>query len=263
MIDGASPLGDETAVDGRSPAAWLAATASEYLARMPWVEAGRPLRTVVRELIQHLRQAGRRAGLDSTAAFPTAALSLVRLAHGHLELCLLGDSPVLVRAPGRTATKFVDPQFDGVEEHLLEAVRAELDQGVDPQVVHARARAGNQERRACRNTPAGLWVLADIPAAAEHAFVTSVPAASETEVVVMSDGYARALHPFGLVTDAGMLLDEIAAGRGEALLDRLRAAEEADSARVGFPRFSVSDDATMLYARLQTDAGRASDGPDS
>ncbi|MCM3886363.1 hypothetical protein [Frankia sp. R82] len=79
----------------------------------------------------------------------------------------------------------------------------------------------------------------------------------------MSDGYARALHPFGLVTDADALLDEIIAGRAETLLDRLRAAERADPARVRFPRFSVSDDATMLHARLRTEAARAPDGVDS
>ncbi|MCK9924146.1 protein phosphatase 2C domain-containing protein [Frankia sp. AgPm24] len=250
VIDGASQLGDHALVEGRSPAAWLAATASAYLARMPWAESGRPIRDVVRELILYVREAGRRAGLADAAGFPSATLSLVRLVHDHLELCLLGDSPVLVRPPGSPAAAFVDPQFDGAEERLLDAVRAELDRGVAPATVYARAQATNRERRIQRNTPAGLWVLADIPEAAEHAFVTTVPITSGMELVVMSDGFARALHPFGLVTSTDALLDEIAAGRAEALLDRLRTAERADSARVAFPRFSISDDATMLHARL-------------
>ncbi|WP_225438072.1 hypothetical protein [Candidatus Frankia nodulisporulans] len=244
VIDGASQLGDHTLVEGRSPAAWLAATASAYLARTPWAESGRPIRDVVRELILYVREAGRHAGLADAAGFPSA-----------------NPQP---RAPGarppRTlparrqscsrAAAFVDPQFDGAEERLLDAVRAELDRGVAPATVYARAQATNRERRIQRNTPAGLWVLADVPEAAEHAFVTTVPITSGMELVVMSDGFARALHPFGLVTDTDALLDEIAAGRAEALLDRLRTAERADSARVAFPRFSISDDATMLHARL-------------
>ncbi|MCK9896124.1 protein phosphatase 2C domain-containing protein [Frankia sp. AgB32] len=247
VIDGATPLGGEAQVDGRSPAAWLSSTADAFLAGAPW--AGEPLRAVVRRLIDHLRIEGRRAGLGP-GAFPTATLSLARLSGRELELCLLGDSPVVLRRPGAAPVVFGDPQFDGVEEALLREIGAELDRGTDPVEAYGRARARSRERRARRNTAAGLWVLADVPAAAEHAFVASVPVPAGTELVVMSDGFARALCPFGLVADEDALLDEIAAGRDADLLDRLRAAEHADPACVRHPRFTRSDDATMLYARL-------------
>ncbi|WP_243407593.1 hypothetical protein [Frankia canadensis] len=278
MIDGATPLGGEALVGDQSPAAWLAATASAHLSRAAW--AGRPIRAVLRELVEHVRDEGRRLGLGSEGGagdgddgcvgsrdgtdgagaaagaegrrseFPTATLSLVRQVGDRLELCLLGDSPVVLRAPGAAARTFTDPQFDGVEEALLARIHAELDRGVDAAEAYARERAASRERRARRNTPAGLWVLADEPAAAGHAFVISIAAPPGTEIAVMSDGYARCVHPFGLVADEDALLDELAAGRGDDLLDRLRAAENADPTRTRVPRFSRSDDATLLYARL-------------
>jgi hypothetical protein len=252
MIDGATPLGDVAPVDGRSPAAWLAATADAFLSGTPW--AGQPPRAVLRGLIERIRAEGRRAGVDHDG-FPTATLSLARLVDSRLglrrlDLCLLGDSPVLVREPGGGVVGFVDPQFAGVEEALLDRVRAELDRGGDPAEVYARARAASREHRARRNTPAGRWVLSDVPAAADHAFVTTMTVVPGTELVAMSDGFARVVHPFGLVADEDTLLDEIAAGRETDLLDRLRAAERADPACVRHPRFATSDDATMLYARL-------------
>lgn len=138
-----------------------------------------------------------------------------------------------------------------MEEALLARIRAEFDRGVDAAEAYAREQAASRERRARRNTPAGLWVLADAPDAADHAHVTTVPATPGTDLVVMSDGYARAVRPFALVADEDALLDEIVAGRAGALLDRLRAAERADPTRTRVPRFSVTDDATLLHARLR------------
>ncbi|WP_261556155.1 hypothetical protein [Frankia tisae] len=247
MIDGATPLGGETAVDGRSPAAWLSGTADAFLARVPW--AGRPLRAVLCDLIGHVRAEGPRAGLPADG-FPTATLSLARVLDGRLDLCLLGDSPVLLRQPGAAVVEFVDPQFAGVEEALLDRVRTELDRGDEAADAYARAGARNRERRRWRNTPRGSWVLSNVPAAADHAFVTTLTVVPGTELVAMSDGFARAVRPFSLVRDDAELLDEAAAGRESELLDRLRAAERADPSCVRFPRFGVSDDATMLYARL-------------
>ncbi|THJ76191.1 hypothetical protein E7Y31_01200 [Candidatus Frankia alpina] len=247
VIDGATPLGGEAAVDGRSPAAWLSGTADAFLARVPW--EGRPLRTVLRDLIGHVRAEGRRAGLQ-TDGFPTATLSLARVLDDRLDLCLLGDSPILLRQPGATVLEFLDPQFVGVEEALLDQVRTALDRGEVAADAYAGAGAGNRERRRRRNTPRGSWVLADVPAAADHAFVTSVAVAPGTELVVMSDGFSRAVSPFSLVRDDTALLDEIVAGRESDLLDRLRAAERADPTCARFPRFGMSDDATMLYAHL-------------
>ncbi|MCM3921120.1 hypothetical protein ND748_05435 [Frankia sp. AiPs1] len=247
MIDGATPLGDEVRVDGRSPAAWLSAVADAYLAGVPW--EGRPLRAVLRDLIGHVRSEGRRAGLPADG-FPTATLSLARVLDDRLDLCLLGDSPVLLRQPGAAPVEFVDPQFAGVEEALLDRVRAELARGDEAADAYARARVLNWQRRQWRNTPRGSWVLSDVPAAAEHAFVATFAVAPGTELVAMSDGFARAVRPFGLVRDDAELLDEIAASRESELLDRLRAAERADPTCSRFPRFGMSDDATMLHARL-------------
>jgi hypothetical protein len=247
VIDGATPLGDEAQVDGRSPAAWLSAEADAFLARVPWED--RPLRAVLRDLIGHVRAEGRRAGLPADG-FPTAALSLARVLDGRLDLCLLGDSPILVHQPGAAVIEFVDPQFAGVEEALLDRVRADLDRGDTAADAYARAHIRNRERRRWRNTPRGSWVLSDVPAAAEHAFVTSLAVAPGTELVAMSDGFARALRPFGLVCDNAGLLDEIATGREVELLDRLRAAERADPSCARFLRFGMSDDATAIYARL-------------
>ncbi|ABD13055.1 hypothetical protein CcI156_14055 [Frankia sp. CcI156] len=247
VIDGATPLHDDPTISGRSSAAWLSGAADAFLATVPWRD--RSLPEVVRELIAHVRAEGRRLGL-AAGRFPTATIALARQRGPLLDLYLLGDSPVLLRHPGGEVVSFTDPQFDGVEEALLEPVRAELARGIDVAQAYGRAHTMTRERRRQRNTAAGSWILGDVTAAADHAFVTTMPVEPGTELVALSDGYARAVRPFSLVADDAALVDVLARGEQAILLERLRAAERADPDCSRFPRFGMSDDATALYARI-------------
>ena len=262
VLDGASALGAPSTVEGMSGAAWLSATASAFLATVSW--DGRQLTDVLADLLDHVAEQGRRIGLgkadpacsdpscsDCSERFPTATLSLARQRDGDLlDLCLLGDSPIVLAEPGGRTRVFLDPQFAGVEERLLEPVRAGIAAGDDPGAVYRRARAVLLERRRRRNTAGGAWVLSDVPEAARHAFTCTLRLRGGEELLAMSDGFARLVEPFGLVSDHRELLAAVGRGEAESLLRRLREAERADPDCSRYPRFGVSDDATVIHAVL-------------
>jgi hypothetical protein len=200
----------------------------------------------MRSLIGQLADQGAAHGLTGRE-FPTAAISLVRRVGDRVEVCSLGDCTVLIDVEGKPI-EVMDPQFEEAEDAALAWVRDRLDRGVA--AVYQEIRVELRQRRLERNSPAGLWILAAAPEAALHAAIDSFPAPPGTNVVLMSDGFARALWPFGLVGDTGELMDRIVAGGAARLLAELRAAEAADPDCVRTPRFGAHDDATMVWAEI-------------
>nr|MDT0664391.1 protein phosphatase 2C domain-containing protein [Micromonospora sp. DSM 115978] len=255
VVDAATPL-EAAAIGRRSPAAWLRERVCALLVEAPWQAAA--LDETLAWLIERLA-AGREAGdLGMPGqAFPTAAIALVRQRHASLDerrscldVCLLGDIVVIVRDVDGNVVELVDPQFDEAEKAILAAVAGRLADGDDPVEVYRQTNDLLRERRRARNTADGLWVLSDAVAAADHAYLRSVEVAPGADLLVVTDGFARVVEPFGIVADAAGLLDAVADGQARDLLRALRAAEAADPERVRFPRFGVSDDATAVHARL-------------
>lgn len=249
VIDGATALGPTPVVDGLPAPAWLSSAASGFLRDVSW--EGRDLAAVVAGLIRHVSGIGHAAGLGTAACdFPTAAISLARQRAGTLELLLLGDCPVVVTCPDGSVEVIVDPQFARAEDELLRPVRASIADGAEPAAVYRDAQRTLRQRRRTRNTPEGLWILGDVPEAVRHAHVRTIPLRGGEELTIMSDGFARLVEPFDLVGGYRALAKAVAAGEAAALFRRLRAAELADPDRGRHPRFSVTDDATVIHARL-------------
>ncbi|EFC79147.1 hypothetical protein [Parafrankia sp. EUN1f] len=277
VIDGASALEPGPLLDGLPGPAWVSTLAGAYLSEVDW--DGQALRDVLVDLIEHLIERGRRAGLVDagtarSSGFPTAAISLVRQRGALLDVCLLGDAPVVLNSfatpaipattastassdvsdvsdgPGGQPTVLTDPQYDDVERELLGRVRASLDRGDDPATAYGRLHETLLDHRRRRNTDAGSWILGDVPAAASHARCLSVPLTGDAEVLLCSDGFGRLVEPFGLVDGYGTLLAAVRDGAAGELVERLRAAEAADPDRVHHPRFGASDDASVVHAIL-------------
>ncbi|MCK9899649.1 hypothetical protein CC117_07185 [Parafrankia colletiae] len=271
VIDGASALEPGPLVEGLPGAAWVSSVASSFLTDVDW--DGLTLTDVLADLIGHLIERGRRAGLTEagtsrSSGFPTAAISVVRQRADVLELCLLGDAPVVFTGAGPDGPDrpdspdsrlgagtgprvFTDPQYDCVEQELLSTVRADLDRGDSPATAYGRIHATLLDHRARRNTEAGSWILGDVPEAARHARSLSVPLTGAGDVLICSDGFGRLVEPFGLVDGYGALLAAVRAGAAEHLVARLREAELADPGRVRHPRFGVSDDASVVHTVLE------------
>lgn len=265
IIDGASALEAGPRVEGLPGAAWVSSLASRYLGDVDW--DGMTLTEVLADLIGYLIERGRWAGLTEagttrSSGFPTAAISVVRRRADLLELCLLGDAPVVFAGAGPDSPDsrlgagtgsrvFTDPQYDCVEQELLSTVRADLDRGDSPATAYGRIHATLLDHRARRNTEAGSWILGDVPEAARHARSLSVPLTGAGDVLICSDGFGRLVEPFGLVDGYGALLAAVRAGAAEHLVAQLREAELADPGRVRHPRFGVSDDASVVHAVLE------------
>jgi len=193
-----------------------------------------PLRLALRDAIGHV------AGLHSDTCdlsqigAPSAAVSVIRRNGRFLEYLVLADMTILIEAS------------DGLTVVSDDRVSATVDD------LAGTSESGQEimkRRQRYRNKEGSYWVAAADPEAADHARVDRVAADGATRAALMSDGAARLVTPFGQADWPEVL--RLAAEFGPAtVIEQVRKLEESDSEKVRWPRFKVSDDATIAILEL-------------
>jgi hypothetical protein len=174
----------------------------------------------------------------SSPASPSAAVAMVRFSDDRMEHLVLADATI------------------AIQNHVGEIVVV-TDDRVDASVAaipRQGARVGTLigERRAIhRNQPGGYWVAAAEPEAAAHALTGDVSLKDLTRVAVMTDGASRASDMFAMPWETTLRFSP------KALINQVRRRESSDLNCVKWPRFKVSDDATVAIWESVEDHGIA------
>ncbi|GAA1937402.1 protein phosphatase 2C domain-containing protein [Kitasatospora viridis] len=216
-----------------------------------------PIATVLAEAITEV------AGLHRTSCdllhpgTPSSTVAVVRRRAEHLEYLALHDSTIVLAGPADCRT---------VSDRRVQRIPA-LRELWQRMARHAVGTAGHTAARRAyiaeelphRNTPGGYWVAGADPRCAEQAVSGTVPLAGLRSVSLASDGVAdyvdappafgREVPPTGLTDWPGAvgLLDRHGP---EALIRKVRSAEELDPLGRRWPRFKKHDDATVAHWRL-------------
>ncbi len=148
---------------------------------------------------------------------PQATVAAVRVTDGQLDYLVLADAYVVLNHIGGTLQVVTDSREVDIRL-VAERALAGLPPGspVWAQTVEAF--------RGQRNRPGGYWVAKDDPHAAAEAVVGSLPVAELRGVALLSNGTARLVAPYGVMSWRQLIA--CAGGEGpEALLRRLRTTE--------------------------------------
>jgi Protein phosphatase 2C len=177
---------------------------------------------------------------------PAATVALMRERPSVLEYLILCDA-FIVADDGSTVSVITDPRF----ENVIRETRAThpIGPGEYGTAEHdARRRAAAMDKQRLTNTEAGYWIAAANPQAAYHAITGQLPLHGDhrvRRVALLTDGAARAVNLFGLITWQEAL--DLIEKSGPAELIRLvRKAELDDSNGTARPRFKRHDDATVV-----------------
>ena len=171
--------------------------------------------------------------LDQIGA-PSAAVAVVRINERCVEYLVLADVTILLDSVyGLTVVS------DGRVTSTVEDLAGQDD--VSSEIMKRRERY--------RNKKDGYWVAAADSSVAQHAKVGRIPLYGLRCVVMMSDGVTRLVTPFGQTDWSGIL--ELALEADPAVvIEHVRKIEATDTAGKRWPRFKVSDDATIALIRL-------------
>lgn len=190
------------------------------------------------------RRHGATCGLDHPGT-PSAAVAILRVSDAGIDYLVLGDTTIVLDAPSGL-TVITDDRVS----HTAVPERAAADRHLigTPEKNDALLAMKHAEL-AARNRLGGYWIAAADPTVVEHALTGHLPTAAVQRAAMVTDGAARAVDPFGLLSWP-QVLDLFAVDGPAELIARVRAAESGDRLGVRWPRNKTSDDATAVYVAL-------------
>jgi hypothetical protein len=163
----------------------------------------------------------------SAEGAPTAAAAAVRVRGDELEYLVLADVTVALGLHGFTEKIITDAR--------VEASVAGLHSGTPDVALRVAER-----RSAHRNRAGGYWVAGADPDVAAHAVTGSVPVPSVVRASLLTDGAARLADMFGTSWH------EVIYKPPQMTLLEVRTVERSDPECTRWPRFKMSDDATIV-----------------
>jgi hypothetical protein len=180
---------------------------------------------------------------------PSSTVTLLRWDESRVDGLVLGDSPLVVFGPAGRPEVVVDDRLAAVAPAQRVAYHDRLAAGGGYDDGHRallRDLVGEQRRH--RNRPDGYWIAEATPAAARQALTRSWPAAAVTTALLASDGVSRGIGR--AVSDWPAALTLVDAHGPGALLDAVRAPEQADPDGRRWPRSKPYDDQALVVIRF-------------
>jgi hypothetical protein len=241
LLDGAGnpPGADEGCRHG---VAWFTRTLGATVLARATDRPHRTLTAILRTAIASVAEL-HRAGCDlEHPGSPSATVVALRRVGDLLDYLVLADS-VLVLDRGWSIRVITDDRVAEVGHRF----RAALDAPPLGSPAHADGlRRYVETMRGYRNRPGGFWVASSDPHAADQAITGTAAVADVHAAVLLSDGASRLVDRFRLATWP-QLVTPVATGGPDALIDRVRQAEQSDPVGHPWPRGQPSDDATAAY----------------
>jgi hypothetical protein len=196
LIDGAGVSGIESIC--RHGVAWYAHHLGGELLGLLSLHADLGLSTLLSEAIERIADAHRDTCDLADPSSPSATVAILRLAGGHADYLVLGDSVLVLDRAG-------DPLVvsDPREVILSQPYRTALGAAAEGSVEHEQVRSDFIDAlRANRNEPGGFWVAKEDPRAAVEALTGSCATSELSSAVLLSNGASRIVDRFHLLSEA-------------------------------------------------------------
>ena len=254
VIDGAMNLDKIAVSPGGDDAEWIAASLHEFLLGIDW--------SAYESTIDVLKDASRQMGEQyakwvaespvKPATCPSATLAIVRRLADSLEYTILGDCSITVIDRFNLTEEYLTTfDFAPFETAAIKELAGHIEQGMS----FAEARSGVQEtlvrNRHKMNRLDGYWVFSIDPDAIDNATHGTIELSYCLDLVLASDGFSRLWDLFHVTKQGQESWKLLELGGLDQALERLRQEERADAETLVYPRFKVSDDASVVVGRVR------------
>jgi hypothetical protein len=236
VLDGASNVAKHRVTgDEHSDASWLVRHLDRALKDLA-ADTDRTLSQIVADAITRTAGEAREVWRGDPDVLPSAALGVVRGNGSRTEYLVLADISVILQTDDGVQ-EITDPRVDDFNVEARAIMAAALNAGKRLEDARKETIPFLAEARSHMNQDGGYWVASLDEHAVDNAICGEVEGVRE--VILASDGFMRAVRPFGLIEVEDLFAPDCSLGD---LAQRVRRAERDDPETRGFPRWSVSDD---------------------
>lgn len=182
---------------------------------------------------------------------PCTVGTAIRIRDGFLEYINVGDCSLLVRLKDGTVTEFLDRTLCVLDQNTINlALQISAEEGIPLSQCREKILPELRRVRMTMNTPEGYISLADDPDVVLQAKTGKIPLEQIRDVCMVSDGFAEYYNMFRLADTLRTFMDRVVDREPRELFDQLLKAQKEDASFREYPRFKLSDDATILYFSL-------------
>ncbi|MGX9706550.1 protein phosphatase 2C domain-containing protein [Laceyella tengchongensis] len=212
------------------------------------------LKEVLHYAIQYVLDHSNLREYRSVANFvlPSSTVAMVKINNKQMEYLVLGDS-YIVTDISDSIRCFTDNRLEnvGVEmrseiNHLLQSgngYHSDSINNIKMNLVKLEVSSRNQKD--------GYWIASEKPDAAYHAMTGTLEIKTKGKhVLLMTDGFARAVTTLDLFKSWGELLKFVNNYGLDKCLELIRSKESADPQGQTYPRFKQYDDASALLISI-------------
>jgi hypothetical protein len=227
VLDGVTPPTDGYAC--LHSVAWFASRLGGALTELSVSRRDLPLSEVLAHAIRRTSEAHADSCDLSHPRTPQATVVLARWSTDTVEYLVLSDSALLVESADGAVTAVLDERLS-----LLPRTSLTTDAIADATV---------------RNKEGGFFTAAADPSVVSRAVTGTLPRAGVRALAALTDGATRWVEKFH-EGDWSACFTVVRKEGGQALIDRVRALEHADTERVHLRRSKTHDDATVVFVEL-------------
>ncbi|MGW4411923.1 integrase [Nonomuraea sp. NPDC004702] len=246
VVDGVSTSGLTTGCVHGTP--WYANALATQIVVAASQAPGGGLRAVLFEAVRTVASLHADTCDLTAEGTPSATVAIARRFADRLDYLVLSDATIAFETVSGVEV-ICDRRVDALVGGLARAAKAAAP-GSEEQ--KRRLEELIIAQRKLRNVEGGYWLAGAVPEAAEHALVGSVSLGEVRAFAVMTDGASCLVDAYA-VMDWSQALETLSEQGPAAWLRRVRATELADAGKVRWPRYKVSDDATIALCRLGRD----------
>ncbi|MFC0599541.1 hypothetical protein [Streptomyces palmae] len=221
LLDGVTPPPDEDGCIHGVP--WFTARLGGALLELSGSRRDMPLADCLSSAIERTTEVHRHTCDLSHALTPQSTVVAARWDETTVEYLVLSDSVLLLEGPDGAVTPVLDDRID-------------------------RLRAAGHRLAGLRNIEGGFFTAAADPRVAGRAVTGSTPRDRVRALAALSDGAGRWVEVFR-EGDWSQCFALLRKEGPQALIDQVRAAEDADPTGTRFPRGKAYDDAAVVFAQ--------------
>lgn len=252
VLDGSSGLTKTHITGSGSDTKWFVDRWNDYLYRN--INKKVSLQEIMHEGIVHIGSNFRELQGEIKLEyidFPSLAISIIRFGDRCIEYFTLGDCCILYSNNG-TIQQVFDDRVSMLDKRVVEKMKY-LHKTRNISISDARDLCTEdlKNNRYLKNSSEGYWIIGMEGEAVYHALSGNITVDNEIGICIATDGFSQYYDTLGLAQNKEEFFMKVQNTSAEDLLFQLRKAQESDEFCDEYPRLKKSDDATLVYLKLE------------